>query len=114
MKITGSPQLKEVVKNQEYNIEYGTIKYGDNTLVNIKLEDVEHVSVSKTCGCTTPTVEIQPNGVTIAVSYTSFMTYHFFVSVLRLRYVKIFTKYDTVCFGARRNDIVNLIIYVIP
>lgn len=69
MKITGSPQLKEVVKNQEYNIEYGTIKYGDNTLVNIKLEDVEHVSVSKTCGCTTPTVEIQPNGVAIAVSY---------------------------------------------
>lgn len=69
MKITGSPQLKEVVKNQEYNIEYGTIKYGDNTLVNIKLEGVEHVSVSKTCGCTTPTVEIQPNGVTIAVSY---------------------------------------------
>jgi hypothetical protein len=69
MKITGSPQLKEVVKNQEYNIEYGTIKYGDNTLVNIKIENVEHVSVSRTCGCTTPTVELQPNGVMIAVSY---------------------------------------------
>lgn len=69
MKITGSPQLKEVVKNQEYNIEYGTIKYGGNTLVNIKLEEVEHVSVSKTCGCTTPTIEIQPNSVMISVSY---------------------------------------------
>lgn len=69
MKITGSPQLKEVVKNQEYNIEYGTIKYGDNTLVNIKIENAEHVSVSRTCGCTTPTVELQPNGVMIAVSY---------------------------------------------
>jgi hypothetical protein len=69
MKITGSQQLKEVIKNQEYDIDYGTIKYGSNTLVNIKLEGVQHVSVSKTCGCTTPTVEIQPDAVMIAVSY---------------------------------------------
>jgi hypothetical protein len=69
MKITGSQQLKEVIKNQEYNIDYGTIKHGSNTLVNIKLEGVQHVSVSKTCGCTTPTVEIQPDAVMIAVSY---------------------------------------------
>lgn len=69
MTITGSQQLKEVVKNQEYNIEYGTIKYGENTLVNIKLEGVQHISVSKTCGCTTPTIEIQPDGVLVTVSY---------------------------------------------
>lgn len=69
MIITGSPQLKEVVKNQEYNIEYGTIKHGDNTLVNIKIENIEHISVSKTCGCTLPVVNKIEDGISLAISY---------------------------------------------
>ncbi len=69
MIITGSPQLKEVVKNQEYNIEYGTLKRGDGTQINVKITDVEHLSISKTCGCTTPTVEVGVDEVNISISY---------------------------------------------
>lgn len=70
MTITGSPQLKEVVKNQEYDINYGEIKHGGNTLVNIEIRDVEqHVSISKTCGCTMPTVEIHKDWIAIAIAY---------------------------------------------
>lgn len=69
MTITGSPQLKEVVKNQEYNIEYGTLKRGDGTQINVKITDVEHLSISKTCGCTSPSVEIKAEEVNISISY---------------------------------------------
>lgn len=69
MIITGSTQLKEIVKNQEYNIEYGTLKRGDGTQINIKIKDVQHLSISKTCGCTTPTVEIGVDEVNISIAY---------------------------------------------
>ena len=69
MIITGSPQLKEVVKNQEYNIEYGTLKKGDGTQINIKITGVTHLSISKTCGCTTPNVEIGVNEINISINY---------------------------------------------
>lgn len=71
MIITGSPQLKEVVKNQEYNIDYGNLKIGDGTQINVSIKDVEHLSISKTCGCTTPKVEIAPDGINISISYDS-------------------------------------------
>ncbi len=69
MTITGSPQLKEVVKNQEYNIEYGALRRGDGTQINVKITDVEHLSISKTCGCTSPSVEIGVNEINISISY---------------------------------------------
>lgn len=69
MTITGSPQLKEVVKNQEYNIEYGTLKRGDGTQISIKITDVDHLSISKTCGCTSPSVEVKADEVNISISY---------------------------------------------
>jgi hypothetical protein len=71
MIITGSPQLKEVVKNQEYNIEYGTLKRGDGTQINVKITDVEHLSISKTCGCTSPSVESKADEIQISISYDS-------------------------------------------
>lgn len=69
MTITGSPQLKEVVKNQEYNIDYGTLRRGDGTQINVKITDVKHLSISKTCGCTSPIVEIGVNEVNISIRY---------------------------------------------
>jgi hypothetical protein len=69
MEIKGTNQLSEVVKNQEYLIDYGTIEQGTETTVLIDVTDADHLSVSKSCGCTTPTVEIKPNGFQIKVSY---------------------------------------------
>lgn len=69
MEIKGTNQLKEVVKNQEYIIDYGTIEQGDNTTVTIDILDVEHLSISKSCGCTQPTVDIRPEGIQIKVYY---------------------------------------------
>lgn len=69
MIITGSSQLKEIVKNQEYNVEYGTLQRGDNTQVIVKITDVEHISISATCGCTLPSVEIVIDGINVSISY---------------------------------------------
>lgn len=69
MEIRGTNQLKEVVKNQEYLIDYGTIEQGSDTTVVIDILDVDHLSISKSCGCTQPTVEIRPEGIQIKVSY---------------------------------------------
>lgn len=69
MEIKGTNQLKEVVKNQEYLIDYGTIEQGSDTTVVIDILDVEHLSISKSCGCTQPTVSILPGAIQIKVSY---------------------------------------------
>ena len=62
MKIESSFKLVENVKNENYDINYGTIKKGSNTKVSIKFEDVNHFSVAKSCGCTMPIVELLPEG----------------------------------------------------
>jgi hypothetical protein len=62
MQITSSKNLQEVVKNEVYNIDFGTIKKGSDTEVVINFQDVNHAAVSKSCGCTMPTVELLPQG----------------------------------------------------
>lgn len=62
MQITSKRNLQEVVKNEVYNIDFGTIKKGSDTEVIISFKDVNHVAVSKSCGCTMPTIELLPEG----------------------------------------------------
>lgn len=70
MKITSkSPRLQVIEENQGYNINYGSIKKGSDTKVEILIEDIDHLSVSKSCGCTAPTVEILNNGIILKIVY---------------------------------------------
>lgn len=62
MKIESQFNLVEKVKDENYDINYGVIKKGSDTKVVIKFSDVSHLSVSKTCGCTMPTIELLPEG----------------------------------------------------
>lgn len=62
MQITSKKNLLEVVKNEVYNINFGTIKKGSDTEFIINFQDVNHISVSKSCGCTMPVVELLPGG----------------------------------------------------
>lgn len=71
MEIKSAFNLTEVVKDSIYEINYGTLKKGSNTLVSILITGVEHVSVSKSCGCTAPTVEILTDGLRLDIQYDS-------------------------------------------
>jgi hypothetical protein len=71
MEIKSAFNLKEIVKDSIYEIDYGTLKSKSNTLVSIIITGVEHVSVSKSCGCTAPTVEILPDGLILNIQYDS-------------------------------------------
>ena len=62
MKIESKSNVKENVKNVDYDINYGTIKAGSDTKVVIKITEVSHFSVTKSCGCTMPIIEILPEG----------------------------------------------------
>lgn len=62
MKIESEFNLRKNVENENYDIDYGTIKKGSDTKVVIQFRDVNHLSVTKSCGCTMPTVELSPEG----------------------------------------------------
>jgi hypothetical protein len=62
MEITSKKNLKEVVKNQVYDVNFGTIKKGSDTEIIINFKDVNHINVSKSCGCTMPKIELLPEG----------------------------------------------------
>jgi hypothetical protein len=62
MKITSNKQILEKVNELTYNINYGTLKAGSDTNINITFADVSHISVTKTCQCTMPTIELLPQG----------------------------------------------------
>lgn len=72
MKITStSPNFKQIEENQAYEINYGAIKKGSNTKVEILFEDVEYLSHSKSCGCTNPEITLLNNGFTLTIKYDS-------------------------------------------
>ena len=72
MEITSnSPFLQEIEKNQAYNINYGTLKKGANTRVDITIKNVSHLTVNKSCGCTMPSVEVIDNGLILTITYDS-------------------------------------------
>lgn len=62
MKIESTFNLKENTENLDYDINYGVIKKGSNTKVVIKFSDVNHMTVTKSCGCTMPKIELLPEG----------------------------------------------------
>jgi len=71
MKITTDKRVKEVAENTSYMIQYGTIKKGSDTSVLIVIEDAEHVSATKTCGCTMPSIVSTPGRIELTITYDS-------------------------------------------
>jgi hypothetical protein len=70
MKIESQFKLVQNVENEDYDINFGTIKKGTDTKVVIKFSDVNHLSVTKSCGCTMPTIELLPEGgFTLTIEY---------------------------------------------
>jgi hypothetical protein len=69
MYITGDSRVKEVVENISYTIQYGTLKRGGDTKVFITIHDVQHLSTTKTCGCTLPEVTNNNGNVEIMIGY---------------------------------------------
>ena len=70
MKIESQFKLIQNVENENYDINFGTIKKGSNTKVEIKFSDVNHLNVTKSCGCTMPEVVLLPEG-----GFSLFITY---------------------------------------
>ena len=58
MKIESDFNLVQNVENENYDIDYGEIKKGSDTKVLIKFSDANHISVSKSCGCTMPIINL--------------------------------------------------------
>lgn len=72
MKITSNKKILEKVNDLTYNINYGKMSPGDDTEIVINFKEVSHVSVTKTCQCTMPTIVLLPNGgFDIKISYDS-------------------------------------------
>lgn len=72
MEITSNKNILEKVNDFTYNINYGTIAYGSSTDLIINFKDVEHVSMTKSCQCTMPTIVLLPEGgFNMVVSYDS-------------------------------------------
>jgi hypothetical protein len=72
MQITSNKSILEKVNDFTYDINYGTLASGSDTDLIINFKGVEHVSVTKTCQCTMPTIVLLPNGgFDIKVSYDS-------------------------------------------
>ena len=70
MKIESQFKLVQNVENEDYDINFGTIKKGTDTKVVIKFSDVNHLSVTKSCGCTMPTIELlSEGGFTLTIEY---------------------------------------------
>ena len=62
MKIESNKPILEKINDLNYNINYGSLKKGSDTDVIIKFEGVSHVSITKTCQCTMPTITLLPEG----------------------------------------------------
>jgi hypothetical protein len=70
MKIESQFNLVQNTENENYDINFGTIKKGTDTKVVIKFNEVNHLSVTKSCGCTMPTIELLPEGgFTLTIEY---------------------------------------------
>lgn len=72
MEITSNKNILEKVNDFNYNINYGTIKSGSDTSLTITFKGVNHLSVTKTCQCTMPTITLLPeDSFEMKVSYDS-------------------------------------------
>lgn len=66
-----SPIVTEKIKNQNYIINYGTIKKGSKTNIEFIFTDCVYHTHTKTCGCTHPSITITNDGFDLSVSYDS-------------------------------------------
>lgn len=72
MEITSNKNILEKVNDFLYNINFGVVKSGGDTNLTISFKGVEHLSVTKTCQCTMPTIILLPEGgFDMQVSYDS-------------------------------------------
>ena len=64
MKITNKSKFNftENTENVDYTLNLGVLKKGSDTKAIINFQDVNHLVVNKSCGCTLPTVELLPEG----------------------------------------------------
>ena len=71
MELIKNQKLEEIVKNEGYNLNLGVIQKGTNINETIKLQGLGlvHMSISKSCGCTMPTVTTASDGITINITY---------------------------------------------
>lgn len=64
--------LKTFVKDGEYWLDYGTIRYKQETDVRLSLEpkkEISNINISASCGCTVPKVEKKGNKVNVKIEY---------------------------------------------
>ena len=64
-----SNRLQTVKENQTYNINYGALRKGADTKVEIFIEEVAHLSYVKSCQCTAPIIEVLENGIKVTITY---------------------------------------------
>lgn len=72
MKIISSLLIKTIIESHTYEIEYGAIKRGNLAEATVLIENADHLSVRKTCGCTMPEVQIGVDGgIILIIRYDS-------------------------------------------
>lgn len=73
MRVLASNKLVEINKDVEFELNFGQVKKGSELSEKIILEgdDLAHLGISKSCGCTMPSVQILVNGVEITIAYDS-------------------------------------------
>jgi len=73
MEIVKNEKFEELLENEAYDLNLGTLKVGANIEETLKLvgENLTHISITKSCGCTMPKVIIASDGITINISYDS-------------------------------------------
>lgn len=71
MKLGLTSKIEEIEKDKEYKLNLGTLKKGTEISEKIQIlgEDIAHLAITKSCGCTMPSVQILPDGVEITISY---------------------------------------------
>lgn len=60
-----------ITEKREYLIDYGAIKRGSDTRVNLDFYGAEYLGYSKSCSCTEPTVTKYDGYFTVTISYDS-------------------------------------------
>jgi hypothetical protein len=72
MKITlESNIIKVKEENKAYDVNYGNLKKGSDTKVDVVFEGVEYLKNKTSCGCTEPTITILEEGFLITINYDS-------------------------------------------
>lgn len=66
-----SPIITEKTENQNYDINYGVLKKGANTEVNVNFSGCNFLSFRKSCQCSQPEVTLLNDGFELTIKYDS-------------------------------------------